>query len=345
MDIFNKFIIIAAVSASALFAGVLMFGASDVFETNSKINGANLVATRKALDKSELRHLSKVNANWVSVVPYAFSGKNEPAVNFRYRRQWYGETPKGIIESIVVAQEMGYKVMIKPHVWVRGDGWPGDYKLLSEADWKIWEQDYADYILTYAHIADSLQAEMLCIGTEFRHAVKERPDFWLALIDSVRAKFSGKITYAANWDNYDQVTFWDKLDYIGIDAYFPLKGEDNPEVGDLVKEWSNVRNDLKALSKGSGKPILFTEYGYRSIDFCHKGHWEQAESQAVNMQAQQRAYEALYQTFWGESWFAGGFLWKWFPNHAESGGIADDRFTPQNKLAQETVKEWYYRFR
>jgi hypothetical protein len=61
------------------------------------------------------------------------------------------------------------------------------------------------------------------------------------------------------------------------------------------------------------------------------------------MHAQATAYRALFETFWNEPWFAGGFLWKWFDSHAERGGPDNTRFTPQNKPAEEVIREWYGR--
>ena len=48
---------------------------------------------------------------------------------------------------------------------------------------------------------------------------------------------------------------------------------------------------------------------------------------------------------WQEPWFAGGFLWKWFINHPVSGGPLDNRFTPQNKPAQQVIRQYYRRNR
>ncbi len=339
--LFNKFVIIAAVSASAVFAGIFFLGDREVFFKDEKVNGVNLVSTNNALAKSDLHNLTKINANWVAVVPYAFSRKDEPSVKFNHKRQWFGEKTKGIATAIKTAKDIGYQVMLKPHVWVRGDGWPGEFQLTSEEDWEIWEKDYTEYIMTYAGIADSSGVEMLCIGTEFRYVVQQRPQFWKDLISEIRTVYSGKLTYAANWDNYQNVKFWDELDFIGIDAYFPLSTEKQPSVEDLLKAWQPQKQALQEFGSSHGKPVLFTEYGYRSVEFCSKAPWETADDKQMDMTAQKNAFEALYRTFWHEQWFAGGFLWKWFPDHETAGGIADRRFTPQNKHAQQVVAKWY----
>jgi hypothetical protein len=59
------------------------------------------------------------------------------------------------------------------------------------------------------------------------------------------------------------------------------------------------------------------------------------------MNAQTNSYQALYSSVWNENWMAGGFLWKWFGNDHEAGGMNDVNFTPQNKPAEEVIRMWY----
>ena len=59
------------------------------------------------------------------------------------------------------------------------------------------------------------------------------------------------------------------------------------------------------------------------------------------MDAQKNAYTALYQVFWNEPWFDGGFLWKWYPDYPNSGGPNNNRFTPQNKPVEQIIRAQY----
>ena len=52
---------------------------------------------------------------------------------------------------------------------------------------------------------------------------KKIKKYWIELIQKVRAVYQGQLTYAANYDNYQEVDFWEHLDFIGINAYFPLR--------------------------------------------------------------------------------------------------------------------------
>ena len=317
---------------------------SEIPGRQERLNGVCLVAPSEPLTSQDMLPLQEIGANWVAVVPYAFSyGAGDPRINYNHERQWWGERKEGVVMTIRYAQEAGLKVMLKPHVWVRGQGWPGDFTLDSEAQWQQWENEYRNYLRTITQIADSMHVDLLCIGTEYRHAVVERPAFWRKLIREIRQQYTGKLTYAANWDNFENVTFWDDLDYIGIDAYWPLCELQTPTLATLATGWRQPFQQITRVQQKYDKPVLFTEYGYESRDYATRGHWQQDNAKGVNLEGQQNAYQALYDTFWDQPWFAGGFLWKWFPNHVEAGGNEHDGYTPQNKPALAVIRKNYRR--
>lgn len=325
----------------------LLVGSGFLYSANStttepKFNGVCFVAPPKPIQAEAMAPIKTINADWVAVTPYAFSRKDNPKIVFNRSNQWWGEKVEGTIKTIEYAKDLGLKVMLKPHVWVMGDGWAGEFEAESEEKWKLWEASYTDYIMTFAEVADSMQVEMICIGTEYKKAVQQRPEFWVGLIAKIRKIYSGQVTYAANWDNYMNVTFWDKLDYIGIDAYFPVCNSTTPSPDELEGLWGETVSVLEKFSASQGKKILFTEYGYRSMDQCAGGNWDM-DNQSVqpNMQAQQNALEGFYRVFWKKNWVQGGFLWKWFANYPNAGGMNDSHYTPQNKPAEDVIRKWY----
>ncbi len=306
-----------------------------------KINGASLVNPPNPVTSSDLAELQRVNADWVALIPYGFSQSDQGSVTFDHSRQWWGEQTKGNGMLIRYAKENDLKVMVKPHVWVGGKGWCGEYDLKTEAQWQKWELDFSHYIIHHAKKADSLDVELFCIGTEYRIPARERPEFWRQLVYEVRKVYGGKLTYAANWDNYDKILWWDELDYIGIDAYFPLLKGDHPTV-ELIKEaWKPVKQKLKLFSEKWDKPILFTEYGFQSVDAATGNHWEVEKSlESVNFQLQADAYEATFQVLSNENWWVGGFFWKWHLALSSSDRHKTE-WTPQNKPAEKVIAKWY----
>lgn len=90
--------------------------------------------------------------------------------------------------------------------------------------------------------------------------------YWERMIYELRGVYNGKMTIAANFDNYQEVQFWDKLDFIGINAYFPLRqlGE-KPSYPVLRASWDRILEDALAFRDSMGiprHPFLFTELGY-----------------------------------------------------------------------------------
>lgn len=305
-----------------------------------KIDGVSLVSPRAEVEAEDLHSLKNIGAGWVAIIPYGFSRANQTEVHYDSEWQWISERPKGTARMITLAHKQGLKVMLKPHVWY-GQEWIGTFELTSEEDWQTWEASYREYVLAFAQIADSLGVELFCIGTEYKQAVKARPEFWAELITEVRKSYTGPLTYAANWDNYQHIPFWEKLDYIGIDAYFPLVHAANPDLATIRNGWSAEKVRLKKFSQKYRKPILFTEYGYQSVNGAAGNHWEaSSEPDQQNPTLQAKAYEALYLEFWREPWFAGGFLWKWFLKN-ESRENYETGFTPQSKTAESVIRKWY----
>ncbi|MDH3648478.1 MAG: hypothetical protein OEQ53_02290 [Saprospiraceae bacterium] len=317
---------------------------SDSGNLEERVKGLTLVAPPKPFPTNPMDHVKQVHANWIAVVPYAYTPGGKPEVRFNLSDwQWWGETPAGVLETIRLAQDAGIQVMLKPQVWSH-QWWTGDYNFSTNSDWEKWENAYEDYIMYYTHMADSLSIPLFCMGTEFKTSIRERPEFWYQLIDKVRTVYHGSLTYAANWDNYQNIPFWDRMDLVGINAYFPLEETSTPTVTALAKAWQKPKTDIGNFQRQVNKPILFTEYGYLSVDACAHRTWELEDrlgELSINEAAQANALEALYTAFWNEPYWEGGFLWKWFPNMQGHEGHPEKDYTPQGKLGEKVLIAWF----
>lgn len=308
-----------------------------------KVNGVSFVASHEAVSQAHIGPVLDVHASYASVMPYGFIPEPEtPEIIFNTDRQMFGETKAGAKQYIDQLHANGIRVMLKPQLWVWRGVFTGNLEMKSEEDWQLLEENYSNFILAYADLAAETEVDLFCIGTELRTFVKERPEYWSELIRRIRSRFSGNLTYAANWDEYGSVPFWDDLDYIGIDAYFPLSDQRTPSVASLLEAWIPWKTEIQELASRFKIPVLFTEYGYRSVDHTARRPWEADRIPGkVNLEAQVNANRAIFETFWKEPWFAGGFVWKWFINHPVSGGSSDNRFTPQNKPAEQVLRSYY----
>ena len=331
-----------------LFAllGVLLFGCSAAPYKPEKINGVSFVASGSAIDSADVKPVVKVYANYAAIMPFGFIRNLEhPDINHNTDRQWFGETRAGAKQYIEELRKKNIRVMIKPQIWVWGGEFTGNIMMTSEENWKALEDSYSSFIIEYAELAEEVNAEIFCIGTELELFTKYRPEYWTRFIEEIRTIYSGKLTYAANWDEFRRTPFWDQLDYIGIDAYFPVSDKKTPDFEDCLEGWKVHKPSISKMAKTYNKPILFTEYGYRSVDYSGREPWVSDRSMnQVNLEAQVNTTKALYETFWNEDWFAGGFVWKWFHKYDAVGGVDNPMFTPQNKPVEEVMKNYYKSF-
>lgn len=305
------------------------------------IEGVSLVGSPEPLSGEMFVPIKEAGAEWVALLPYGFGSQNSTELKWNLPWQWWGETKKGLFEEAKTARQKGLKIMIKPQIWFHHGYYTGDYTLDTEQNWKAWEKNYESFILDYAQLADSVNADMFCIGTELKNFVQERPAFWIGLISKIKKVYSGPLTYAGNWDNFSRIPFWSSLDYIGIDAYFPLSESRTPSVEELEQGWKPVINEIEQVVRKAKRPVIFTEFGYKSVDFAAARPWEHRSSESVNLEAQKNGYEALFKVFYAKLWFKGGFLWNWYPKNQQAGGKSDKDFTPQNKPALQVTQKWY----
>ncbi|HEV2336832.1 MAG TPA: hypothetical protein VGS13_15110 [Stellaceae bacterium] len=154
-----------------------------------------------------------------------------------------------------------------------------------------------DYmIVSEAKKAAAAGATLFSVGTEL-DSLADNPaytTYWTNLIADVRAAApSLKLTFSANWATASQVTFWNKLDYVGIDGYVPLSNTipataaQNPSLASLITGWNKPSNVTIAFSGGTtvsqtlgglsaidafdklaqksiNKQFIFTEFGYQN---------------------------------------------------------------------------------
>lgn len=320
---------------------------SCISDAQEKINGISFVASPDRLTQEHVGKLLEIHPNSAAIMPFGFMREtNSPEIVFDTDRQWFGETRKGAEQYITLLKKNGVPVMLKPQIWVWRGEFTGTIMMETEENWKKLEDSYDKFMLNYAALAEETSVPVLCIGTELEKFVENRPAYWLQLIKKIRAVYKGKLTYAANWDEYKRTPFWKELDYIGIDAYFPLSDSKTPTIEELQQGWQPWKQKILEVAKTNDKKVLFTEFGYRSMDYTAKKPWLVDDKQdGVNLAAQANAKKAIFNEFWSEDWFAGGYVWKWFIKHDKSGGELDNRFTPQNKPAQQIIENHYKAFK
>jgi Ca2+-binding RTX toxin-like protein len=309
---------------------------TDVFGTGTSAN--------------ELKLLANSGVNSVAIVPNYYMDTINSSSVFADE---ITPTDADVIAGIKAAQAAGLDVLLKPHV----DPLDGIWRAyLDPADPAAWFASYKAMLVNYAQIAQQTGLKTMSIGTELASmtGANYRAE-WLDIIDAVRGVFDGELTYSAEWGEAKTLSFWDELDVIGIDGYFPLSVDDKtPTVAELKFSWMHPSaNDyiqdllgglspveyLRDLSEQYGKKVMFTEIGYRPIEGAatSPGDWEM--NGAFNEKAQTNLYKALFDVFGsqGGDWFSGFYIWDRRAENRE--GLKD--YHTEGRAAQKIIDRWY----
>ena len=253
-------------------------------------------------------------------------------------------TDEAVAAAIRDLHGLGLKVMLKPHVDVMDGTWRGS---MHPADVARWFAAYRAFLVRYAALAEASGVEMLCVGTELATLSDARYGAeWRDVIAAVRAAYRGPLTYAANanspGDEYTSVSFWPLLDLPGLDVYTPLTGRSNPSREELVRGWTSNRYGqnmvaaFKNWQASHGKPVIFTEIGYRSADGTNLAPWDWAAAAPYDPGEQADCYAAAFTVWTSESpWMKGVFWWDW---SVPPPGPSDTDYTPWGKPAEEVLR-------
>ncbi len=322
----------------------------DLYALDNKQRGFHIFGWT---DYSEAFETLKTNnVEWITFVPFLNQSEyNKPNKDFKFRDSDSLKRHERWRNAIIRADSFQFKTIMKPHIWLTNTEngvWRSDISMTNQEDWTIWFNNYSNQILEYAALAESMNMPFLCIGTELHKTVLEQPDKWRQLIKDVREIYSGKLTYAANWNQevYD-VTFWDELDFIGIQAYFPIAENENPELEELENGWKNHIDALKKLHDQYNKPIVFTELGYKSTTDAGIRPWEWNSvdnrfHKKISKRTQALCYQAFFNTVWKETWLEGVHIWEWQSRIKETDGNNND-FVVQGKPALNIIAKEFRR--
>ena len=228
------------------------------------------------------------------------------------------EAPAWIRRPIEEAHRRGLKILVKPHLsyWGRYE-WRGDIVYETDEECNRFFESYTEWIVQIA--AFSRDADAFAVGTELGGTVHHE-ERWRQIIAQVRKQFGGPITYAANWDRYQDVGFWDAVDWIGVQAYFPVLDEgavpagEIPSQAQLDRGWARIMENVRSFGNRLGRPVVFTEVGYNNAANAPYEPWDYRTGGGPHTELiQQRCMAAALGAIAAEPAVHGAFLWKWFP--------------------------------
>lgn len=254
---------------------------------------------------STFAEVAAVGANWVAIHPYA-GISDDGGVRVRSHDWDWLRAP------IEEAHAHGLQILIKPHLayWGSGFSWRGEIRFEDTVARRRFEESYRRWIVDVARA--TVGADAFAVGTELDQTLSDE-GWWRRVIEDIRAVNGAALTYAANWTDYQRVPFWDALDAIGIQAYFPLSDAELPEEDELRASWQRKMSELDEFATRHDRPIVFSELGYSRTWSAAREPWlgrgDDPAAEVFQRLCLRIALEAIEQN----EHVVGAFLWKWFP--------------------------------
>ena len=300
--------------------------------------------------KQQLTEIKQTGANAIAIIPEFY--QDDLHSNTLYRTDI---TPNDddLIAGIKAAQARGLNVLLNPHIDTLDGQWRA---YLDPTDPQKWFASYKAMEVHYARIAEKTGVASFSVGCELESmTVGKYRDEWLDIIKAVRDVYHGELTYASTTTEAATLSFWDKLDTIGVDGYFSLAVADkDPTVAELEYAWTHPSRShsinrgldgkspveyLHDLAEKYGKHVQFTECGFRAIDgdAIDPGDWSM--DGAVDEQEQADLYKAMFNTFasQGGGWFDGFYMWDW-----RADDFTEDKdYHTKGRAAQTIIDQWY----
>jgi hypothetical protein len=226
----------------------------------------------------------------------------------------------------------------------RTDEWRGKIDpTMDKNTWDDWWEDYGNYILYYATLAQANKVEIFMVGSELL-STEGQADRWDALIDQVRGVYKGYLSYSANWDHYGAVRFWDKLDIIGMTSYYDLSGSKDPTLEVLTESWQKIKKDLLDWQGKQGKPLLLTEVGWPNQATAAAQPWNYyGAADKPDPELQKRCFEAFFNAWADEPALGGYLVWEWRCGDWPTSPAEDTSYCPMDKPAMEVITKNFLR--
>jgi hypothetical protein len=302
---------------------------------SSQQRGPNGEALGYGSEASEalLDHLVAMGANWVSITPFGrIWSLDTPQIEMEFEAP-YETNRQDVKRMIRAAKARGLRVLLIPHLWV-------DFE--TPEAWARYHASYRDFVLAWARDAAEAGADALSIGVECKSWSGRFGGVWTRLIADVREVFTGWLTYSANWDEAEDVLFWDQLDFVGINAFYPLASEDGASDATYVERAAALVPTLRELAEVLAMPILFVEVGYTTRTNAAVQPWlwpDGMEGVVIDEREQARGLAATFDAFLPQPFFAGFFVWRYYARLDDVSQEAFWGFSTHAKMAEPMLVE------
>lgn len=288
-----------------------------------------------------LDFLAQRGVNWISITPFGRIwdlSSTEIQMDFEAP---YEENRLAVRRMIEQAHARGIRVLVIPHLWVEAGGWRGEIELGSPERWEAYQRSYRAFVTAWARDAAAAGADAFSIGVECKSWSGRFGGYWRSLITDVRGIFDGLLTYSANWDEAEDVLFWDQLDLIGINAFYPLADHPGATFDEYVRGATSAQEGVAELAAVLEMPVLFVEVGYTTREDAAVEPWlwpDDMTEVVIDEREQARALLASFRAFLPQPWFTGFFVWRYYADLDDVSQEAIWGFSPHGKRAEPLLE-------
>lgn len=292
-----------------------------------------------------LDHLAAMGVGWISITPFGrVWSLQDTEIQMDFEAP-YEENRAAVRRMIAQAHARGIQVLLVPHLWVETAGWRGEMDPGTPERWEAYRASYREFVLAWAR--DASEADAFSIGVECKSWSGRFGGYWTELIAEVREEFGGLLTYSANWDEARDVLFWDQLDFIGINAFYPLATHAGATDAEYAEGARAVVPELAELVGVLQMPVVFVEVGYTTRQDAAVEPWVWPDGMTdvvIDEREQARALDAMFAAFVPEEWFAGFFVWRYYAHLDDVSQENIWGFSPHAKMAEDVLR-WTFRGR
>lgn len=176
----------------------------------------------------------------------------------------------------------------------------------------------------FANLATEQHVAALSVGVELS-ATQGCESQWRQLISAVRQIYGGQLVYCANHDAVAEVSWWEAVDVIGVDAWYAVAPVAGADTRLMACGWSLWLDQLEQELAGRhpGQPVWLTELGAMAAwgsprsPYCYTGRCPAVNLERVDFREQATYYRAALLATARRPWLEGIFWWSWYANPQE----------------------------
>lgn len=293
---------------------------------------ANILLRIDSLAESGIKQITIYKSYYFDGVSAYYPHEEFPSESPGWSNYSYSELSQMVARAKSHGMIVQYAIEICPIG--RGSGWYNGYSEIwrgyfNPSNIEYFFQNFWNKVKIDAQFCEIQGVEIMNIGQE--NVLLTTPDkdaYWHTLIDSIKTKYSGSISYYFNGGLYNKTShqfpecefgqvsnsFCSNFDILGITMYPNLSDEAVPSLDSLKNELVPIFNYCELIHTQTGKPFIIGETSCPSVEYPMTQNyvswaWDvnTLMTKATNYQGQANYTRAITELAINKNWLLGIF--------------------------------------